>query len=86
MRLWEQAHVLAQQVGTGGMQEWIKGNIVPAMLMILGVVIFWKGKSGDNAGSAKVFGPLLMGAAVLGLAITGGWEPVSRFVVGLFVR
>lgn len=80
--------VLAQsgQVGTRGAQEWIAGNVVPLLFFLLGCVIMWKGKSGDNAGAAKTFGPMLMGVAVLGVAVTGGWQPIAQFVAGLFTE
>lgn len=78
--------VLAQsgQVGTGGAQQWIAGNVVPLLFFLLGCVILWKGKSGDNAGAAKIFGPMLMGVAVLGIAVTNSWRPIAQFVAGLF--
>ncbi len=75
--------VLAQ-VGTGGAQDWVKGNVVPLLIFLLGCVILWRGKGGDNAGAAKVFGPLIMGVAVLGIGVTNQWEPISQFVAGLF--
>ncbi|SFE70555.1 hypothetical protein SAMN04487819_1352 [Actinopolyspora alba] len=77
--------VLAQ-VGTEGAQNWFSGNVIPLLLFILGGVILWKGKGGDNAGAAKTFGPILMASAVLGIALTGQWEAVSRFVAGLFMQ
>lgn len=73
------------QVTTDGAQQWISGNVIPLLLFLLGAVILWRGKSGDNAGAAKVFGPMMMGVAVLGVAVTGQWETISRFVAGLFV-
>ena len=72
------------QVGTGGAQQWISGNIVPLLIFFLGCVILWRGKGGDNAGAAKIFGPMLMGIAVLGIAVTNQWEAVARFMAGLF--
>lgn len=81
----DHAAVMAQ-VGTGGAQQWISGNVVPLLVFMLGCVMLWKGKGGDNAGTAKIAGPLIMGLGVLGIAVTNGWEPIARFVAGLFTH
>lgn len=79
----EHVAVMAQ-VGTGGLNQWIMGNIIPALFFFLGCVMLWKGKGGDNAGVFKILGPVIMALTVLGVAVTNQWESVARFMASLF--
>lgn len=75
----------AQQLGTGGLQDWIQKNIVPLILLIIAVILLWIGGRGDNAGVARRSMALIVGLVVLGVAVSGKAGQVGEFFAGLIV-
>ena len=63
--------VVAQGLGTNGLQGWIRDNIVPLILLGIAVIMLWIGGRGDNAGVARRGVGLLVGLVALGIAVSG---------------
>jgi hypothetical protein len=84
---------LAQGTGTGGanavntnsLQQWISGNIVPLLLLVIAIVLLWIGGRGDNAGVARRSISLVVGLVVLGIALSGKAADVGKFFAQLIV-
>jgi hypothetical protein len=70
-------------VGTQPLQNWISGNIVPLLLLVIAVVLLWIGGRGDNAGVARRGISLIVGLVVLGIALSGKAAAVGTFFAGL---
>jgi hypothetical protein len=68
---------------TTGVSNWIKGNVAPLVVFVIGLLLMLKSRGGDNAGALKMTGPLIMGLGIVGLALTNSWEPFSKFLIGL---
>ena len=69
--------------GTQPLQNWISGNIVPLLLLVIAVVLLWIGGRGDNAGVARRGISLIVGLVVLGIALSGKAASVGTFFAGL---
>jgi hypothetical protein len=82
-----EAVVLAQgqPLGTNGLQNWITGNIVPLILLVIAVILLWIGGRGDNAGVARRSMALLVGLVVLGIAVSNKAGDIGKFFAGLIV-
>jgi hypothetical protein len=72
-----------QPVNTNNLQNWISGNIVPLLLLVIAVVLLWIGGRGDNAGVARRSISLVVGLVVLGIAVSGKAPNVGKFFAGL---
>lgn len=75
----------AQPLGTGGLQGWIKDNIIPLILLIIAVMLLWIGGRGDNAGVARRSLALIVGLVVLGIAVSGRADKVGEFFASLII-
>jgi len=86
--LYTSAVVLAaegQPVGTHGLQQFIQDNIVPLVLLLIAIILLWIGGRGDNAGVARRSIALVVGLAVLGIAVSGKAGEVGNFLASLIV-
>ena len=77
------ATVLAQGLGTGGLQGWIQSNIVPLVLLGIAVTLLWIGGRGDHAGVARRGVGLLIGLFALGIAVSGNGPQVGAYLAQL---
>ncbi len=75
--------VVAQGLGTNGLQGWIRDNIVPLILLGIAVIMLWIGGRGDNAGVARRGVGLLVGLVALGIAVSGQGPAVGQFLAQL---
>jgi hypothetical protein len=73
------------QLGTSNLQQWISGNIVPLLLLVIAIVLLWIGGRGDNAGVARRSISLVVGLVVLGIALSGKAADVGKFFAQLIV-
>jgi len=67
-------------VGTGSLQAWIRGNVIPLMLLIIATVLLIAAQRGDNARAIRIVGGVLVALAVLGLSADGNAESVGSFL------
>ena len=67
-------------VGTGSLQSWIRGNVIPLMLLIIATVLLIAAQRGDNARAIRIVGGVLVALAVLGLSADGNAESVGSFL------
>ncbi|ANY06857.1 hypothetical protein [Pseudonocardia sp. HH130630-07] len=78
--------VLAQgELTTVNLQDWIRNNIVPLILLAIAVILLWIGGRGDNAGVARRSVGLLVGLIALGIAVTGNGPAVGEALANLLV-
>ena len=75
--------VVAQGLGTNGLQGWIRDNIVPLILLGIAVIMLWIGGRGDNAGVARRGVGLLVGLVALGIEVSGNGPAVGQFLAQL---
>ena len=65
-------HTLAAAaVTTTSLQDWIKTNIIPLLILIIAVSLFSLSRKGNNAKSIQVVGGVIIALGVLGLAVGG---------------
>ena len=69
--------------GTGGLQSWIKDNIIPLLLLIIAVMLFVLAQRGDNAKAMKVVAGVVIALAVLGIASGGQADNLGAWMAGL---
>lgn len=74
---------ISAEAGTGGLQTWIKSNIIPLLLLVVAVMLFVVAQRGDNAKAMKVVGGVVIALAVLGLATGGRAEGVGTWLSSL---
>ena len=53
---------------TGGLQDWIRSNVIPLLLLVIAVMLFVLAQRGDNAKAMKVVAGVIIALGVLGLA------------------
>lgn len=78
---------LAQQaVTTSGLQSWLMSNIIPLAVMAVGAMLLLvgTGNNQDRSGVMRRMGPLLIGLAIIGFAVTGAAPEVARWMASLF--
>ena len=65
------ATVLPADVTTGGLQSWIRSNIIPLLLLVIATMLFVVAQKGDNAKAMRVVAGVVVALGVLGLAARG---------------
>lgn len=68
---------------TTNLQTWIKGNIIPLLLLLIAVMLFVVAQRGDNAKAMRVVGGVVIALAVLGLATSGNAGEVGTWLASL---
>lgn len=78
-------NTLAEGLGTAGLQGWIKGNLLPLLLLTVAVLMLWLGGGrGDNAGVMRRVGGVVIALAVVGMAVNGTGINIGQWLAGLF--
>ena len=66
----EHAYGAGQRHGdTTNLQSWIRGNIIPLLLLLIPVMLFVFAQRGDNAKAMRVVAGVVIALAVLGVAL-----------------
>jgi hypothetical protein len=68
---------------TGGLQAWIKDNVIPLLLLLIAVMLFVLAQRGDNAKAMKVVAGVIVALAVLGIASSGQADNLGAWMAGL---
>ncbi|GAA4117667.1 hypothetical protein GCM10022415_15780 [Knoellia locipacati] len=68
---------------TTNLQDWIKSNIIPLLLLLIAVMLFVVAQRGDNAKAMRVVGGVVIALAVLGLATSGQAGAVGTWLASL---
>jgi hypothetical protein len=74
---------LVTAANTGGLQSWIKSNIIPLLLLVIAVMLFVLAQRGDNAKAMKVVAGVIIALAVLGLASSGKADSIGGWMASL---
>ena len=74
---------VATAATTGGLQDWIKSNVIPLLILVIAVMLFVIAQRGDNARAMKVVAGVIIALAVLGLAPGGHAENMGQWLAGL---
>jgi hypothetical protein len=74
---------LVTAANTGGLQAWIKDNVVPLLLLLIAVMLFVLAQRGDNAKAMKVVAGVIVALAVLGIASSGQADTLGAWMAGL---
>jgi hypothetical protein len=68
---------------TGGLQAWIKDNVIPLLLLLIAVMLFVLAQRGDNAKAMKVVAGVVVALGVLGIASSGRADELGTWMAGL---
>jgi hypothetical protein len=74
---------LVAAASTGGLQSWIKDNIIPLLLLLIAVMLFVLAQRGDNAKAMKVVAGVIVALAVLGIATSGKADELGGWMASL---
>ena len=74
---------LVSAANTGGLQSWIKDNVIPLLLLLIAVMLFVLAQRGDNAKAMKVVAGVVVALAVLGIASSGQADTLGAWMAGL---
>lgn len=74
---------LVAAANTGGLQSWIRSNIIPLLLLVIAVMLFVLAQRGDNAKAMKVVAGVVIALAVLGLATSGNADHLGSWMASL---
>lgn len=67
--------------GTAGAQSWVKSNVIPLVLLVIGVgILMLAGKQNHKAAIGRT-GIVLIGLAVIAMSVA--WQPISSWLLGL---
>lgn len=72
------------EVGTGGLEGWIRENVITLVILILGICVLWAVKGGNLSKAVTIVVGTILGLAMLGLATGTTATDIGDFVVGLF--
>ena len=75
--------VIAGAATTGGLQVWIRSNVIPLLLLVIAVMLFVIAQRGDNAKAMKVVAGVIIALGVLGLATSGKAESVGAWMASM---
>jgi len=75
--------VLVAAATTGGLQAWIRANVIPLLLLVIAVMLFVGAQRGDNAKAMRVVAGVIIALGVLGLASSGKAEGVGAWMASL---
>ena len=75
--------VIAEAATTGGLQVWIRSNVIPLLLLVIAVMLFVVAQRGDNAKAMKVVAGVVIALGVLGLATSGKAEGVGVWMASM---
>lgn len=81
----DESGVVLASVGTGGASGWIRENIIPLAILVVGVIALFRGRKGDFAGVATIGACAVVGLAIVAMAMPGVAEAVGGWIVDLFV-
>jgi hypothetical protein len=73
-------------LGTSNVRDWILGNIIPLLLLVVALLLLWLGGGkGDNAGVMRRLGGVIVALAIIGLAVTtDAGSNIGTWIAGLF--
>jgi hypothetical protein len=74
---------LVAGASTGGLQAWIKDNVIPLLLLLIAVMLFVLAQRGDNAKAMKVVAGVIVALAVLGIASSGQADNLGAWMASL---
>jgi uncharacterized RDD family membrane protein YckC len=64
--------------------QWIQDNVITVILLLIAVIVLWKGKSGNISAVVTIITCLLLGLMVLALATTPAGPALGKWFVELF--
>jgi hypothetical protein len=69
-----------QDVQTGTLQTWIRGNVIPLLLLAIAAVLLIVAQRGDNARAIRIVAGVILALSVLGLSTGGNAEAVGTWL------
>lgn len=69
-----------QDVQTGTLQTWIRGNVIPLLLLAIAAVLLIVAQRGDNARAIRIVAGVILALSVLGLSAGGNAEAVGTWL------
>lgn len=69
-----------QDVTTGTLQTWIRGNVIPLLLLVIAAVLLMVAQRGDNARAIRIVAGVIVALGVLGLSAGGNAEAVGTWL------
>ncbi len=67
-------------VQTGTLQTWIRGNVIPLLLLAIAAVLLIVAQRGDNARAIRIVAGVIVALSVLGLSAGGNAEAVGSWL------
>jgi peptidoglycan/LPS O-acetylase OafA/YrhL len=77
-------HEVVVSLGTTGLQTWIKGNVIPLVLLGIAVIMLAGAGKGDLHKLFKIGAGVLVSLAVLGVAVGGTGVDIGTQLSKLF--
>ncbi len=77
-------NLAAAAIRTLNLQDWIKANVIPLLLLIVACTLFMLARRGNNSKAINVVGGVMIALAVLGLAVSGKAENVGSSLWNMF--
>lgn len=74
---------LAAGASTSSLQDWIKHNVVPLLILMIAVVLLLLAQKGDNSRAMRVIAGVIIALLVLGIAATGKADQLGSWLAGL---
>lgn len=73
----------AAGASTTNLQDWIKHNVVPLLILMIAVVLLLLAQKGDNSRAMRVVAGVVIALVVLGVAATGKADSLGAWLSGL---
>lgn len=67
-------------VGTASLQTWIRGNVIPLLLLVIAAALLLVAQRGDNARAIRIVAGVIVALSVLGLSAGGNAEAVGSWL------
>lgn len=77
--------MLAAEVGTGGLKEWMAENLVGVAVLAIGIVLMWMSRQRQHGNTMEIVGGVLIGLVVIGMSFGTTATEVGKFFVDLVV-
>ncbi len=74
---------LTAGASTSSLQDWIKHNVVPLLILMIAVVLLLLAQKGDNSRAMRVVAGVIIALVVLGIAATGKADQLGAWLASL---
>lgn len=76
----------AVDVGTSGLQSWIRTNLVGLAILAIGIILVWSSRQRQHGATMEIVGGVIVGLVIIGMSFGTSAADVGKFFTDLVVN